>query len=129
VLIPSLATFSLLLFESLTKTSILGFSSGPEPNTSWRLQTNKTMNENHHRRRAGMCDRMTTPLGERYCFNIIGLSLVFFMCLSFLHFVLFYFCFIHALHRIASYITCFNFQMHTYKLQVRWGTNSLAYDF
>jgi len=55
--------------------------------------------------------------GEGIVFDIIGLSFVFSMCLSFLRFVLFYlilfFLFIHALYKIVSCITYCNFCEHT----------------
>ena len=61
--------------------------------------------------------------GEGIVFDIIGLSFVFSMCLSFLRFVLFMHCIEFSL---ASHVLIFE---STHKLQVKWGTISLPYDF
>ena len=66
--------------------------------------------------------------GEGIVFDIIGLSFVFFMCLSFLRFVFFFF--FLSMHCIelshASHIVIF---ISTHKLQVRRGASNLPYDF
>jgi hypothetical protein len=81
------------------------------------------------RRRTGDVGQNNDFNGEGIVFNIIGLSLVFLMCLNFLRFVLFYFLFLF-MHCIelshASHVLIFE---STHELQVRWGTSSLPYDF
>ena len=51
--------------------------------------------------------------GEGIVSDIIGLSFVYLMCLSFLHFYLFINIFSHAFYRIDSCITCIYFWKHT----------------
>jgi hypothetical protein len=61
--------------------------------------TNQSSNENEKspsRCRAGDVRQNGDPTGEGTVSNNIGLSFVYFMCLSFCTFILFYFCFVHA---------------------------------
>jgi hypothetical protein len=62
--------------------------------------------------------------GDGIVSDDIGLSFVYLMCLCFCIFVLFYFCFIHALYRFVSCITYFNFLAHT---SFRLGGGLAAY--
>ena len=81
------------------------------------------------RRRAGDVGQNNDFNGEGIVFNIIGLSLVFLMCLNFLRFVLFYFLFLFMHCRELSHASHVLIFESTHELQVRWGTSSLPYDF